>query len=158
MYAIRSSSLLAGLFWALFALQAAALAVENADSKTGVLLSLRQNPSTVSCAEYSMVANYSTIGTNSTYRAAFQQASPLGTFESNAIMDGATKKLPQFMFNKAINDACGNLSTLAVTEAANNFTKGIVANFNINAGIRNSGELGMVISVVLATVGVLSFL
>ncbi|KAI1385795.1 uncharacterized protein F4822DRAFT_414172 [Hypoxylon trugodes] len=157
MYAIRSS-LLATLFWALCVFQVTAVAAENADSKTGMLLALRQNTAAVSCPEYSMVANYSTIGSNSTYRAAFQQSSPLGTFQSNAIMDGATAKLPQFINNKAINDACGNLTQIAITEAANNFTRGIVANFNINAGIKNSGELGMVVTMVLATVGVLSFL
>ncbi|KAI5863940.1 hypothetical protein GGS23DRAFT_522073 [Durotheca rogersii] len=166
MYASRSS-LLAGLLWALFvALEVSALAVGGDESsKTGLLLSLRQAATpaaaaNVACAEYSRVANYSVIAGNSTYRAAFQQASPLGTFESTAIIDGAVKKLPEFQFDGPINAACGNLTEVAIAGAEANFTRGVVAEFNINAGPRAAAaaQLGLVFSVALATVGMLSLL
>jgi hypothetical protein len=108
---------------------------------------------TTECMDYSMIANYSTIGTNSTYRSAFMQASPLGGDPTTATLDGATKKLPTVKFNKTLNDACGNLTTLAVKEAEVNFTMGIVGGFTIKAAKKSAaarlgsefGTVGMVV-------------
>jgi basic membrane lipoprotein Med (substrate-binding protein (PBP1-ABC) superfamily) len=115
-------------------------------------LAVRQ-AATTSCAEYSMIANYSTIGTNSSYRSAFMQASPQGGDPTTAILDGATKKLPTVKFDKALNDNCGNLTTLAVKEAEVNFTMGIVGGFTMkkakSAAARMGSEVGTVGMVVL---------
>ncbi|EPE27893.1 hypothetical protein GLAREA_04684 [Glarea lozoyensis ATCC 20868] len=102
-----------------------------------------------SCTEYSMIANYSTIGTNSSYRSAFMQASPQGADPTTAILDGATKKLPTVKFDKSLNDNCGNLTTLAVQQAEVNFTMGIVGGFTIKsakkgAAARMGSEVGTI--------------
>jgi hypothetical protein len=107
------------------------------------------------CLQYSSVANYSTIGTNATYRAAFIQASPAGTDASTSILDGATAQLPQFQFDSAVNQECGNLTAVAIRGAALNFTQNVVADFKISAAAGGpSGGLGAVmISMMLASVG-----
>jgi hypothetical protein len=83
------------------------------------------------CENYSKVANLSTIGLNSTYRAAFLRSAPMGTDAASSILDTQSPKLMGMMFDKNLNDQCGNLSAIALTEAANNFTKGIVADLSI---------------------------
>lgn len=83
------------------------------------------------CENYSKVANLSTIGLNSTYRAAFLRSAPMGTDAASSILDTQSPKLTAMMFDTNLNAQCGNLSTIALTEAANNFTKGIVADLTI---------------------------
>ncbi|KAG9235969.1 hypothetical protein BJ875DRAFT_457744 [Amylocarpus encephaloides] len=117
-----------------------------------VQLGTRQTTTTVSCAEYSMDSNYTVIGTNSTYRAAFIQASPAGTDPTTSILDTATKKFmdANMMMDKALNAECGNLSALAMKEAPVNFTNGIVGPFTIkkaSAGTRVGSGLGSVVVV-----------
>jgi hypothetical protein len=113
-------------------------------------------PMTVSCLEYATVANLSTIGTNSTFRAAFLQAAPFGSDKTFGILDGATKTLKGLIDDKALNDECGNLTAVAIKEAPVNFTQGIVGPFTIkeaSEATHNGRGLGMVILMVVATMG-----
>lgn len=115
----------------------------------------------VTCLQYATVANLSTIGTNSTFRAAFQQASPFGTDKSSGILDGATKKLKNYINNEALNSQCGNLTAVAIQQAPINFTQGIVGPFRIkvaNEGIRNQMGLTMVVLVTIAVSGAAALL
>lgn len=81
------------------------------------------------CLQYSRIANLSAIGTNSSYRTAFLESSPLGTLSNAAMLNGAMAALPPLTADAALNTACGNLTTLATEQAAVNFTQGIVAQF-----------------------------
>ncbi|RDL34668.1 Uncharacterized protein BP5553_07796 [Venustampulla echinocandica] len=155
MHLLSSSPLVAFLLLSLF--QISVLAGPSIADNGKFQLVTRQQ-ATTSCAEYSMLANYSTIGLNSTYRAAFIQASPQGTDPSTAIVDGATKKFNslKLKFDTAVNAQCGNLSTLAVVEAEKNFTMGIVGPFTIkkttNAGVRVGGDGGLGTAALVALV------
>lgn len=100
------------------------------------VLSPRQSPSANAllnpiCENYSKVANLSTIALNSTYRAAFLRSAPMGTDAASSILDTQSPKLMALMFDQNVNQLCGNLSAIALTEAANNFTNGIVADLVI---------------------------
>lgn len=81
------------------------------------------------CAQYSRIANMSTIGGNSSYRTAFLESSPVGTLQNAAMLNGAMAALPPLTADAALNTACGNLTTIAAEQAALNFTQGIVAQF-----------------------------
>jgi hypothetical protein len=85
----------------------------------------------VSCADYGRIANLSTIALNSTLRGAFLRSSPLGTFPAAHILDVESPKLAALKFDATLNQQCGNLSALAVTEAGRNLTAGIVAGMKI---------------------------
>ncbi|ETS73059.1 hypothetical protein PFICI_15234 [Pestalotiopsis fici W106-1] len=100
------------------------------------VLTPRQSPSANTllnpiCENYSKVANLSVIGLNSTYRAAFLRSAPMGTDAASSILDTQSPKFPAMMMDQNLNAQCGNLSTIAFTEAANNFTSGIVADLVI---------------------------
>jgi hypothetical protein len=155
MFFLRCSSQLISVVFILSLFQRTALAVSYTfDIRKNHLIS-RQDAS-ISCDEYSMIANYSTIGLNSTYRAAFMKASPHGTDATTAILDGASKKLPDMKFNKLLNDECGNLTTLAKQDAATNFTNGIVGPFTIkaiNAGVKLESSSVLVVVVLLTMMG-----
>lgn len=71
----------------------------------------------------------SVIGTNSSYRAAFIESSPIGTLQNMAMLNGAMAALPPLTADAALNTACGNLTTIATEQAAVNFTQGVVAQF-----------------------------
>jgi hypothetical protein len=71
------------------------------------------------CLDYERTANMSTIGANGTYR----------TIYNARMMDAAIKKLPALTADTTLNTACGNWTEIALKEAANNFTMGIVAQF-----------------------------
>ncbi|KAF2690514.1 hypothetical protein K458DRAFT_413297 [Lentithecium fluviatile CBS 122367] len=108
---------------------------------------------TTTCFEYSTIANMSVIGTNSSYRSAFLQKSPVGTIINARMLNAAMLKLPALTANAALNTQCGNLTTVATTEAANNFTAGIVAQFTtagLPVGIKNGLEV--IISVLASCV------
>lgn len=115
----------------------------------------------VTCPEYSQIANYTAIGLNSTLRGAFLQNSPAGTDPTRAILDTAQKKFLalNLKFDEAVNAECGNLTTLATTMAAENFTNGIVGPFTIkktSAGERLNSAMGTVVLVAtLAGAGLL---
>lgn len=83
----------------------------------------------LACQQYSRIANLSAIGTNSTLRATFIDVNPSGTLAVAALLNGAQLALPVLTADAALNQACGNLTTIATTEAANNFTRGIVGQF-----------------------------
>ncbi|KAI0396341.1 hypothetical protein F5Y17DRAFT_456072 [Xylariaceae sp. FL0594] len=109
------------------------------------VLAPRQNPTTaaaaadapsalaVSCADYSRIANLSTIALNGTLRGAFLRSSPLGTFPAAHILDAEKPKLMALKFDASLNRQCGNLSALAIAEADRNLTQGIVAGMRILA-------------------------
>ncbi|WYZ36938.1 hypothetical protein EsH8_II_000444 [Colletotrichum jinshuiense] len=84
----------------------------------------------MSCGEYSRIANLSTVGANSTYRATFFEASPNGNQFNAEVLDTAIAKLPSVIMDRALNEACGNLTALAIQEAANNFTLRTVLQFS----------------------------
>ncbi|KAI8956077.1 hypothetical protein F4801DRAFT_710 [Xylaria longipes] len=84
-----------------------------------------------SCADYSRIANLSTIALNSTLRGAFLRSSSLGTFPAAAILDAESPKLMNLQFNVALNQQCGNLTALAIVEAGRNLTAGTVAGLKI---------------------------
>lgn len=137
--------------------QIAVIATENPDARNTLRFATRQTTTTtVSCLEYATVANLSTIGLNSTFRAAFLQASPFGTDKSAGILNGAEKELPSLIDDKALNDKCGNLTAVALKEAPLNFTQGIVGPFRIkeaNEATINGRSLGVVMLMVMATMG-----
>ncbi|PVH94606.1 hypothetical protein DM02DRAFT_618499 [Periconia macrospinosa] len=81
------------------------------------------------CVDYSIIANMSVISKNSSYRAAYMMKAPVGTITTANMLNAAQAKLPALTADVALNNQCGNLTTVAITEAANNFTKGIVAQF-----------------------------
>jgi hypothetical protein len=150
--------LFASLFVLLSVFQLAATAPERYPA---VELAIRQTttaaaaPAT-SCLEYSMTANMSVIGANSSYRSAFLQKSPVGTIINARMLNAAILKLPALTANAALNSQCGNLTEIAKTEAANNFSQGIVAQFTtagLPVGIKAGPE---VVIVVLATMSILS--
>ena len=97
----------------------------------------RQNPpsgtiaTVVSCQEYARIANLTIIGKNSTYRAAFLRSGPFGTDTMSGMVDQAAPKLPALTMDQTLNQQCGNSTAIAIVEAANNLTKGIVADFKI---------------------------
>ncbi|KAI1306850.1 hypothetical protein F5Y03DRAFT_129375 [Xylaria venustula] len=85
----------------------------------------------VSCADYSRIANLSTIALNSTLRAAFLRSTSLGTLPAAAILDAESPKLMNLEFNVALNQQCGNLTATAIVEADRNLTAGTVAGLKI---------------------------
>lgn len=101
----------------------------------------------VACAQYARIANMSAIGSNSTLRATFMDVSPVGTLFNAAMLSQAVAELPQLTADVALNQACGNLTTVATTEAANNFTRGIVGQFSFT-GSHTSIVNGPVIGVI----------
>ncbi|KAH8649065.1 hypothetical protein BX600DRAFT_109807 [Xylariales sp. PMI_506] len=111
------------------------------------------------CVTYSSVANYSTIGANSTLRAAFLQLSPHGTLLSASILDNAIAALPQYEFDATLNADCGNLTTIALDAANTNFSMGIVADFKVSAAARqltlSSLSSGAMAALVVFSVGAL---
>lgn len=108
------------------------------------------------CIDYSVTANMSTISANSSYRTAFMQKAPVGTIITARMLNAAQARLPALTADVALNQQCGNLTELALTEAANNFTKGIVAQFTtegLPVGIKAGPEL---ILIVIAICGIFS--
>jgi len=74
----------------------------------------------------------------------------MGTDPTRAPLDLATLKEPSLIFDKALNEKCGNLTTIALKEVEANFTRGIVGPFSMkSAAIRvgGSGMLGTVVMV-----------
>ncbi|KAK7934698.1 hypothetical protein PG985_000193 [Apiospora marii] len=106
------------------------------------------------CDQYSFIANYSAIGANSTMRDALQSASPHGADIVGRVVDAAMKAAGYFARDKTINKMCGNLTSIADQEAANNFSNGIVADQvvggqGLGAGARAGASLGLAASLAL---------
>ena len=87
------------------------------------------NPAAL-CYDYSRTANLSIIGSNSSYRSAFLQASPAGTRGNSNMLNDLVKKLPALTKDINLNRMCGNLTTIAKIEAERNYTMGVVAQFS----------------------------
>lgn len=85
------------------------------------------------CQNYAKVANLTTVGLNSTYRAAFLASTSLGTDSATSILDTQTPLLPALTRDADLNTRCGNLTTIAIEGAATNFTNGIVVDLTIKA-------------------------
>lgn len=105
------------------------IAVAQADGAQD--LAPRQSPSanaalTPICQNYAKVANLSTVALNSTYRAAFLRSAPMGTFTSINILDTEKPKIMAMMMDAQLNQACGNLTQIAIDGAAANLTAGTV--------------------------------
>lgn len=116
----------------------------------------RQDPGTapgtplnvaVACAQYSRIANLSAIGSNSTLRATFMDVSPVGTLFNAAMLTQAMSDLPQLTMDPQLNQACGNSTAIAIQEAANNFTNGIIGEFTFT-GSHTSIINGPIIAVI----------
>lgn len=81
------------------------------------------------CQQYSMIANMSVISGNSSYRTVFLEKSQTGTLANSAILNKAQAVAPNLTADVELNQACGNLTQIAIQEAALNFTQGKVAQF-----------------------------
>ncbi|CAN8104250.1 unnamed protein product [Discula destructiva] len=81
------------------------------------------------CAQYSRVANLSAIGTNSSIRSAFLAASPVGTLFNAAMLNVMQADAVALTKDVQLNEACGNLTTIALEAVGVNFTMGIVGQF-----------------------------
>ncbi|KIW18551.1 hypothetical protein PV08_02839 [Exophiala spinifera] len=118
------------------------------------LLDARQSSSSANspdCESYSRIANFSVVGANATYRAAYLAASPEGSDPARAPLDQAELQLPNLQFNATLNRECGNLTTIAFEGAESNFTNGIVLQFKVNAaGTLRAGAIGGMGMVVVA--------
>lgn len=114
------------------------------------------------CQQYSRIANLSAIGTNSSYRTAFLESSPVGTLFNAAMLNGAMANLPPLTADAALNAACGNLTTIATEQAAVNFTQGIVAQFtftgNPSAIVNGPIMIGVTLFALVVICGPLSAL
>ncbi len=110
--------------------------------------------SSPACLDYERTANMSVIGKNGSYRTAFLQQSSLGTMYSARILDSAMAKLPALTADKALNEACGNWTEIAVKEAAANYSQGIVAEFSTE-GLPHGIKAGPVVVVVIGVICIL---
>ncbi|KAK8065884.1 hypothetical protein PG997_012631 [Apiospora hydei] len=109
------------------------------------------------CDQYSFVANYSTIGANTTMRDALENASPHGAELVAKVVKAAMKVAGYFTHDKMINKMCGNLSELAGQAAALNYSNGIVADQvvdgkGLGAGARVGNSLVLVMTLLLLLV------
>jgi len=130
------------------------------DKYPAILVRQTSGSTNPQCLDYSRTANLSTIGKNSTYRSAFLQSSPQGTNMVAGMLNAAIAKLPALTTNATLNEACGNLTTVALTEAEKNFTKGVVAQFTgiKPEGIRAGPEVAIIVAfVVFSICGVAMF-
>jgi len=119
----------------------------------------RQEQTNTTCAEYSTIANLSTVGSNSTYRAAYLAASPQGGYPARAPLDTAEKELPNLQFDTALNTACGNLTEIAIKGAATNFTNGVVLQFKVNSAVQfGAGASGVAMIAGMVVVMVMDIL
>lgn len=114
-----------------------------------------------SCQSYSRTANLSTIGKNSTYRSAFYSRSLSGSMYDNRMFSEAILAIPALTADQALNNLCGNLTEVALTEAEANFTRATVAQFDgiVVEGIKAGPEVMVIVgAVVVLFFGVWSFM
>jgi hypothetical protein len=105
------------------------------------------NTLTPACFDYSLTANYSTIGANSTYRSTYLQLSPLGSIPVQRMLNAHMKKLPPMTANANLNRDCGNWTTIAFVEGEKNFTDKAI---NGVGGLTGLDKLGNPQSIVRA--------
>ncbi|KAI1377921.1 hypothetical protein F4677DRAFT_413903 [Hypoxylon crocopeplum] len=94
-------------------------------------LAPRQSPSAnaaslQNCQTYARVANLSTVALNSTLRAAFLRSAPMGTFAAISILDTEKPKIMEMMMDAQLNQACGNLTQVAIDGASTNLTNNMI--------------------------------
>jgi hypothetical protein len=106
------------------------------------------------CLDYERTANMSTIGANGTYRTVLLQKSNVGTIYNSRMMNAAIKKLPALTADKELNKNCGNWTEIAHTEAARNFTKGVVAQFTTD-GLPVGIKAGPVVIYVIGAISIM---
>lgn len=132
-----------------------------------------------SCVTYSLTANLSTVGSNSSYRSAFYARSRSGSMfvllltlppyppsnpnhrYDNRMFSAAIASLPKLTSDVALNSRCGNLTTVALREAERNLTLGTVLQFGgiVPEGIKAGPEVVVIVGgVVLLFFGVWSFM
>lgn len=105
------------------------------------------------CLDYSMTANMSIISATPSYRTVFIQKANVGTIATARMLNAAQAKLPALTADAALNQQCGNLTTVAITEAEKNFTQGIVAQFTtagLPVGIKSGPEVIVVVATICA--------
>lgn len=116
----------------------------------------------LACAQYSRVANLTAIAANSTLRATFLDVSPVGTFFNEALLTQAQNALPPLTADAALNAACGNLTAVALAEAAVNFTNGIIGEFRFTGShtsiVNGPVTLGVTIAALVIILGPISAL
>ncbi|KAF2743383.1 hypothetical protein M011DRAFT_372651, partial [Sporormia fimetaria CBS 119925] len=124
-------------------------------------LTPRQNTPTtaqtplLSCLDYSRIANLSTVGSNSSYRSPFYHLSKTGSMYDNQMFSAAIAALPPLMMDVQLNARCGNLSQVAIVEAARNLTNGTVLQFD---GVPVMGiKAGVEVVVIVSAIVVLFF-
>ncbi|KAH8770103.1 hypothetical protein F5883DRAFT_60776 [Diaporthe sp. PMI_573] len=100
------------------------------------------------CVQYSMIANMSVVGGNSSYRTVFLEKSSTGTLANSAMLNKAILVAPNLTADVELNSQCGNLTAIAIQEAAANFTQGMVAQFTFT-GTPGSIVSGPIIIVVV---------
>lgn len=115
-------------------------------------LSRRQQTDESACDNYSRIANLTVVGSNATYRGAYLAASPEGGDPARAPLDAAMPQLPALQFDEALNEQCGNLTTIAYEGAEANFTNGIVLQFSINGAPMRIGASAMGMALLVAMV------
>lgn len=123
------------------------------DAAEGSIKVVRQFTETVlstqaACLQYGMIANMSVVGGNSSYRTVFLEQSQTGTLANSAMLNKAILVAPNLTADVELNQACGNLTAIAIQEAALNFTQGKVAQFTFT-GTPGSIESGPIIIVVV---------
>jgi hypothetical protein len=127
-------------------------------AKLSTTLEVRQVSATPSqadlCLDYERTANISTVGANSSYRTVVMQKANVGTIFSARMMDAAIKKLPALTADQTLNTACGNWTEIALTEAANNFTMGMVLQFD-TAGLPVGIFAGPEVLVIVAAISII---
>lgn len=116
------------------------------------ILSRRQQTDASACDNYSRIANLTVIASNATYRSAYLAASPEGSDPARAPLDAAIPQLPALQFDAALNEECGNLTTIAYEGAEANFTNGIVLQFSINGAPMRIGAGAMGMALIVAMV------
>lgn len=110
------------------------------------------------CAQYSRIANFSVISSNSTYRAAFLDSSPEGTLGNAAMLFKAQADHLTLINDVELNTVCGNSTDIAINEAASNFSRNVVAQFTF-VGNPSSVETGPIIAVcTLAALAMFGFM
>ena len=109
---------------------------------------------TAQCLDYERTANLSIIGAIGAYRTAFLQKSNVGTMYNARMLDAAIAKLPMLKADKALNEACGNWTQIAIDGAKANYTQGIVAQFSTE-GLPVGIKAGPIIIVVVAVICIL---
>ncbi|KAF2240962.1 hypothetical protein BU26DRAFT_185090 [Trematosphaeria pertusa] len=128
-----------------------------ATEKPAAQLEVRQTTTTTTgadpCLDYGMTANMSVVGANSSYRSVFLAKSNVGTIYNARMFSAAIAKLPALTANTALNNQCGNLTQVALTEAEKNLTQGIVAQFTtagLPVGIKAGPEVVVIVAAICA--------